>query len=94
MRGFITCKATMIKSRKMRWAGNVARMRAKRYAYRILVRKTEGKRSLGRPRLGWIGNIKMYRREIGYGSMDWTDLAQDRYQWRALVDTVMNLRIP
>jgi hypothetical protein len=75
----------MIKSRKMRWAGHVARMEAKRNAYRILVGKPEGKRPLGRP---------MELREIGCDGMDWIDLAQDRDQWRALVNTVMNLRVP
>jgi hypothetical protein len=63
-------------------------------AYRILVGKTEGTRPLGRPRHNWVDNIKMDHREIGWSSMDWIDLAQDRDQWRALVNTVMNLRIP
>jgi hypothetical protein len=54
----------------------------------------EGKEPLGRPRRRWVNNIKMDLREIGWGSMDWIDLAQDRYQWRALVNTVMNLRVP
>jgi hypothetical protein len=75
----------MIKSRWMRWAGHVARM-VQRNAYRrILVGKPEGKRPLGRPRLGWVGNIKMDLREIGWGVMDLVDMAQDRNQWRALV---------
>jgi hypothetical protein len=80
----------IIKSRRMRWAGNVARMGEKRSAYRILVGKPEGKR----PRRRWEDNIKMDLRETGWGGMDWTDLAQDRDQWRALVNTVMNLRVP
>jgi hypothetical protein len=63
-------------------------------ACRILVGKPEGKRSLGRPRCRWEDNIKMDLGEIGWGGMDWTDLAQDRDQWRALVNTVMNLRVP
>jgi hypothetical protein len=67
---------------------------AKRNAYRILVGKPEGKRPLGRPRRGWEDNIKMDLREIGCGGIDWIDLAQDRDQWRALVNTVMNLRVP
>jgi hypothetical protein len=69
-------------------------MGEKRDAYRILVGKSEGKRPLGRPRRRWEDNIKMVLREIGWGGMDWIDLAQDRDQWRALVNTVMNLRVP
>jgi hypothetical protein len=65
----------------------------KKNAYRIFVGKPEGKRPLGRPRRGW-DNIRMDLREIGWGGMDWIDLAQDRDQWRALVNTVMNLRVP
>jgi hypothetical protein len=56
--------------------------------------KPEGNKSLGRPRRRWEDNIKIDLREIGWGSMDWIDLAQDRDQWRALVNTVMNLRVP
>jgi hypothetical protein len=84
----------MIKSRRMRWAGHVARMGEKRNAYRILVANPEGKRSLGRPRHRWVDNIKMDLREMGWDDMDWIELAQDRDQWRALVNTVMNLRVP
>jgi hypothetical protein len=69
-------------------------MREKRNAYRILVGKPEGKRPLGRPRRRWVNNIKMDLREIGWGGVDWNDLAQDRDQWRALVNMVMNLRVP
>jgi hypothetical protein len=61
---------------------------------RILVGKPEGKTPLGRPRRRWEDNIKIDLREIGWDSMDWTDLAQDRDQWRAPVNTVMNLRVP
>jgi hypothetical protein len=69
-------------------------MGAKKNAYRILVGKPEGKRPLGRPRGRWVDNIKMDVGEIGWGGMDWIDLAQDTDQWRALVSTVMNLRVP
>jgi hypothetical protein len=62
-----------------------------RSSYRILVGKPEGKGPLGRPRCRWVGNIKMDLRDIGWGGMDWIDLAQDWDQWRALVNTVMNL---
>jgi hypothetical protein len=66
----------------------------KRNAYRILVGKREGKRPLGRPRRRWANKIKMDLKEIEWGGMEWIDLAQDRDQWRALVNTVMNLRAP
>jgi hypothetical protein len=66
----------------------------KRNACRIVVGKPEGKRPLGRPRRRWVDNIKINLRELGWDGMDWNDLAQDRDQWRALVNTVMNLRVP
>jgi hypothetical protein len=66
----------------------------KRNAYRILVGHPEGKRPLGRPRRRWVDNIKMDLREIGWDGRDWIDLTQDRDQWRALVNAVMNLRVP
>jgi hypothetical protein len=84
----------MIKFRRMRLAGHVARKGEKRYAYRILVGKPEGKRPLRRPKRSWVNIIKMYLREIGWDDMNWIDVAQDRDQWRALVNTVMNLRVP
>jgi hypothetical protein len=85
----------MIKSRRIRWAGYAARMRLKRNAYRILVEKPEGKRPLGKPRHRWVVCIKMDLTErYDGGGMDWIDLAQDRDQWRALVNTVINLRVP
>jgi hypothetical protein len=74
----------MINSRRMRLAGNVARMGENRDTYRILVGKQEEKRPLRRPRRRWVGNIKMDLREIGRDGVDWTDMAQDRDQWRAL----------
>jgi hypothetical protein len=84
----------MIKSRRMRWAGHAARMGEKRNAYTILVGKPEGRRQLGRPRRRWVDNNKIDLREIGWDGVDWVDLAQDRDHWRALVNTVMNLRVP
>jgi hypothetical protein len=69
-------------------------MGEKKNAYRILVGKPEGKRPLGRPRRRWMDNIIMDLRQVGRDGMDWIDLAQDRDQWRALVNTVMNLRVP
>jgi hypothetical protein len=66
----------------------------RRNAYRILVGKPEGRRPLGRPRRRWMENIKMNLREIGSDGIDWINLAQDRDQWRALLNTVMNLRVP
>jgi hypothetical protein len=84
----------MIKSRIMRWTGHVARMGAKRNAYRILVGKPEGKSPLERTRRRYVDNIKMDFKEIEWGVIDWIDLAQDRDRWRALVNTVMNLRVP
>jgi hypothetical protein len=65
-----------------------------RNAYRILAGKPEGKRPLGRPRCRWVDNIKIDLRETGWDGMDWIELAQDRDQWRALVKTMMNLRVP
>jgi hypothetical protein len=84
----------MIKSRRMRWAGHVARMGAKRNAYGILVGRPEEKIPLGRPRHKWMENIKMDLTEIGWCGMDWIDLIKDRDQWRALMSTVMNHRDP
>jgi hypothetical protein len=78
------------KSRRMRWAGHVARTGEKRNAYTLLV----GKRSLGRPRLKWVDNIRMDLGEVGRGDVDWIGLVQDRNRWRALVNSVLNLRVP
>ena len=84
----------VIKSRRMRWAGHVARMGEDRGVYRILVGKPEGRRPLGRPRRRWVCNIRMDLQEVGCGYLDWIGLAQDRDSWRALVSAVMNLRVP
>ena len=83
----------VIKSRRMRWAGHVARMGEGKNMYRVLVGKPEGKRQLARPRRRWEDNIKMYLQEVGCGGMDWIELAEDRDSWRALVSTVINLRV-
>jgi hypothetical protein len=83
----------VIKAR-MRWAGHVARMGEVRGAYNILVGRPEGRRSLGRPRRRREDNIKMHLWEIGFGDVDWIHWAQDRDRWRAVVNTVMNLRVP
>jgi hypothetical protein len=92
--GFFNLPNPSFKSRRMRWAGRVAQMMEKRNASRILVGKPEGKRPLGRPRRRWVNNIKMDVREIELGGMDWIDLVQDRDQWMALVNTIMNVRVP
>ena len=84
----------VIKSRRMRWAGHVARMGEERGVYRVLLGKPEGKRPLGRPRLNWVDNIRMDLQEVGCGYVDWIGLAQDRDRWRTLVSAVMNLRVP
>jgi hypothetical protein len=84
-----------INSRRLRWAEHIARMGERRGAYRALVGKPEGRRPPGKPRRRWEDNIKMNLQEFGWGGgIDWTDLAQDRDRWQALVNTVMNLRVP
>jgi hypothetical protein len=84
----------VIKSRRMRWAGHVARMGEGRGVYRVLVGKSECKRPLGRPRRRWEDNIKMDLREIGIDGANWIRLAHDSVQWRGFVNTLMNLRFP
>jgi hypothetical protein len=84
----------VIKSRRMRRAGHVARMGEGRSVYMVLVGRPEGNRPLGRPRRRWEDNIKMDFREIGIDGANLIQLAQDKVQWRACVNTVMNLRVP
>jgi len=74
----------VIKSRRMRWAGDVARMEERRGVYRVSVGKPEGKRPLGRPRRRWEDNIKMDLQKVGCRGMDWIELGQDRDRWRHL----------
>jgi hypothetical protein len=84
----------VVKSRRMRWAGHVARMVEGRGVHRVLVGKPEGKRPLGRPRRRWEDTIKMGLQDVGGGYGDWMELAQDRERWRAFVSAVMNFRVP
>ena len=84
----------VIKSRRIRWAGHVARMGEGKVVYRVLVGKPEGRRPMGKPSRRWEDNIRMDLRELGCGCVDWMELAQDRGRWRALVSAVMNLRVP
>ena len=84
----------VIKWRRMRLAGHVARMGEERGVYRVLVGKLEGRRPLGRPRRRWVNNIRVDLQEVGCEYMDWIGLAQDRDRWRTLVSAVMNLRVP
>jgi hypothetical protein len=84
----------VVKSRRIRWAGHVARMGEDRGVHRVLVGRPEGKRPLGRPRRRWEDNIKMELQEVGGGHGDWMELAQDRDRWRALVGTVRDFRVP
>jgi hypothetical protein len=84
----------IIKSRRMIWAGHVARLGEKRNAYRLLVGKPEGKRPLRRPRCRRVDNIRMDLGEVGWVDVNWIVLAKDRNRWRALVNSVLNLQVP
>jgi hypothetical protein len=84
----------IMKARRMRWAGHVARMGENRNAYMLLVGKPEGRRPLGRPSRRWLDNIRMNLVEVGWGDVDLIGPAQDRDRWRALANSVMNLRVP
>ena len=84
----------MIKYRRLRWAGYVARMEEGKSAFKILAGKPAGNRRLRRPRRRWEENIRLDLKEIGINTRNWVDLAQDRDYWRALVNAVLNLRVP
>jgi hypothetical protein len=84
----------IMKESRMRWMGHVARMREKRNAYSLWVGKPDGRRPLGRPRCSWLDNNRMHLVEVGWGDVDWIRLAHDRDRWRALVNSVLNLRDP
>ena len=84
----------VVKSRRVRWAGHVARMGEDRGVQRVLVGKPEGKRPLGRPRRRWDDNIKMDLQEVGGVCGDWMELVQDKDRWRALVGTLRDFRVP
>jgi hypothetical protein len=95
-RSFITCtlRLRVAKSRRRRWAGHVARIGAKRNAYRILAGKPKGKKLLGKPGRRWVDNIKIIlEREVGWGGMDWINVAEDSDHWRAFVTMIMKLRV-
>jgi hypothetical protein len=84
----------VIKSRRLRWTGHVARMEEGRSSFKILTGKSAGKRPLGRPRRRWEGNIRRNLKEIGITTSNWADTAQNRNYWRALVNAALNLRVP
>ena len=83
----------VVKSRRMRWAGHVARMGEDRGVHRVLVGKPEEKRTLGRQKHRWEDNFKIDLQEVGGGRGNWIELAQDRNRWRALVGTVRDFRV-
>jgi len=84
----------VIKSRRMRWAGHLARMGEERRVYRVLVEKPEGKKPLGRPRRRWVDNIRTDLQELGCEYVGWIGLAQYKERWQTLLSEVMNLRVP
>ena len=84
----------MIKSRRLRWAGHVAKMEEGRSAFKTLTCKPTGKRPLGRPRRRWEDNIRIDFKEIDMNTRNWVDSAQDRYYWRDLANAALNLRVP
>jgi hypothetical protein len=84
----------IMKERRIRWSGHVAGMGEKRNAYRFFVGKREGRRPLARPRRRWVDNIRMDLVQVGWGDVDWIGVAEDRNRWRALVNSVLNLRVP
>jgi hypothetical protein len=84
----------VVKSRRMRWTGQVARMGEERGVHRVLVGKPEGKKTLGRPRRRWEDNSKRDLQEVGGGGGDRMEFTQDRDRWRALLSMVKNLRVP
>ena len=98
MRNFKVCTVHhivgVIKSRRLRWTGHVARMEECRNTFNILTGKPTGKRPLGRPRLRWEDNIRMDLEDIGINTRSWVDSAQDRNYWRALANAALNLRVP
>jgi hypothetical protein len=85
---------TIIKSRRMRWVGHVARMGERKNVYKLLVGKPGGRRPLGRPRCRRLNNIRMDLVEMGWDGVDWISLAEDRDRCRALVNSILNLRVP
>jgi hypothetical protein len=94
LHNLLSSPITAISSRRMRWAGRIARMRKMRSSYKILIRIPEGKRPLGRPRYKWETIIRMDLTEIWCEGVNWMYLAQDSDQWRAVVNTVMKLLVP
>ena len=85
---------SVVKTRRLRWAGHIARMKEGRSAFKILTGKPTGKIPLGRPRRRWEDNIRVDLEEIGINAGNWVNSAQDRDYWRALVNAILNLRVP